>query len=67
MRERCAGQAAAILGNLRIGGVPINAQQAAAFIRPYSPLLADFFLAYGAIGPGGGYAGHAPFNPFCAR
>ncbi len=61
-----AGQAAAILGNLRLAGFPINSQQAAAFTRPFSPALADFFLAYGAHGPGGGFAGTVPFNPACA-
>ena len=61
------GQAGAILGNLTIGGVPINAQQAARLVARYSPVLAAFFLEFGKDGPGAGYAGHIPFNPRCAR
>ena len=62
-----AGQAAAILANLTVGGVPVNSRQAAALVAPFSRTLAQFFLEFGKDGPGGGYAGTIPFNPLCAE
>lgn len=61
------GQAGAVLANLSVGGVPIDARQAAALVAPLNPRLARFFLAFGRNGPGAGYAGTIPFNPLCAK
>jgi hypothetical protein len=62
-----AGQAGAILAHLSIGGIPMNAQQAADLVRPFSRKLAQFFLDFAEDGPGGGYAGTIPFNPLCVK
>jgi hypothetical protein len=62
-----AGQAAARLSNLRLGGVPIGFLQLARLVEPLSPTLAAYFRAYGEGGSGGGWAGTIPFDPACAH
>jgi hypothetical protein len=60
-----AGQAAARLSDLRLGGVPIGFLQLANLLQRVSPTLADYFRAYGEGGSGGGWSGGFPFNPSC--
>jgi hypothetical protein len=62
-----AGEAAARLSDLRIGGVPVGATQLADLVQPISPTLAGYFRAFGVGGTGMGYVGTIPFNPSCAK
>jgi hypothetical protein len=62
-----AGQAGAQLANLRVGGIAVNSRQAAALVAPFSRKLAQYFLEFAKDGPGAGYAGTIPLNPFCPK
>lgn len=61
------GQAAARLTGLTIGGQPATIAQATAYIAPYSPALAAYFLRYGTGGDGGAVNLGVPLNPLCVR
>jgi len=61
------GQIAARLTNLTIAGQPATIARAAAYIAPYSPALAAYFLTYGNGGDGGALVLGLPLNPLCPR
>ena len=60
------GQAGARLSGLTIGGRPATIAVAAAYVAPYSPQLATFFLQYGSGGDGGAVNLGIPLSPLCA-
>ena len=64
--DKGAGQAAARVRHLTIGGQPASLSQAAAAVAPYSPELAAFFRSYSRGGDGMGYSGSYPFDPRCS-
>ncbi|MFL6173360.1 MAG: hypothetical protein ACJ716_10780 [Marmoricola sp.] len=59
------GQIAARLTGLTIAGQPATIARAAAYIAPYSPALAAYFLRYGTGGDGGALNLGLPLNPLC--
>jgi len=61
------GQIAARLTGLTIAGQPATIARAAAYIAPYSPALAAYFLSYGTGGDGGALNLGLPLNPLCPR
>lgn len=62
-----SGQAAARLTNLTVLGQPATIARAAAYLAPYSPALAAYFLQYGTGGDGGALNLGLPLNPLCPR
>jgi hypothetical protein len=64
--DKGAGQAAARVKHLTIGGEPARLRDAARAVAPYSPELAEWFRSYSRGGDGMGYSGSFPFDPRCA-
>jgi hypothetical protein len=62
-----SGRAGARLTDLTIGGQPATIARAAAYVAPYSPALAAYFLTYGQGGDGASFNAGFPFNPLCPR
>lgn len=64
--DKGAGQAAARVRRLTIGGERATLRQAAREVAPYSPELAEWFRTYGRGGDGMGWSSSYPFDPSCA-
>ena len=64
--DKGAGQAAARLRDLEIGGQPATLKQAARAVAPYSKELAAYFRSYSRGGDGMGWSSSYPFDPRCA-
>ncbi len=61
------GQGGARLTGLAIAGQPATLVQAAAFIAPFSPALAAYFLEFSHGGDGASFTAGFPFDPLCSR
>ncbi len=61
------GRAGARLSGLTVLGQPATIATAAAYVRPWSPQLADAFLQFGQDGDGASANLGVPINPFCHR
>ena len=64
--DKGAGQAAARLRGLEVGGQPATLREAARAVAPYSQELAAFFRSYSRGGDGMGWSSDFPFDPRCA-